>query len=285
MLKQCSCGLLLLAFLSIIAGFGLVMAGNELAKEEHVSADARMVSAATGTTVQVDRAISLSSLWDAPALAPKVMSRLSELKCFVDMTTVSKFGSWVEVSFRVGSVLQPIGREDVLYITSVDGSEIEINNATRVATVLMPKYSTERMTISGEEPAAARRARLLRNVQAEKARETRLFSASEWAANQAKDVYEGRSVQHAPNRRQLDESRRSSSATYETSDIPERYRDPEQYDCRFGTNYPGEWDCSRKISSMSGGEIAGMVIGILAGCVCLCCALAALGPDRLRAVP
>ena len=112
MLKIVGCGLFLLALASISSVFVVVLVGNEITKEERINTDGEMTDKTTGSTVSVGRASSISSMWDAPALAPEAMSYMSELKCFVDMTNTTKHASWVEMNFKLGSSYQVDARLD-----------------------------------------------------------------------------------------------------------------------------------------------------------------------------
>ena len=73
---------LLVALASV---FGVVIAGNEVSKENHVASDNELTAAESGKAVQVDAAESFSSIWDAPALAADLLPKLDVVACVVDV--------------------------------------------------------------------------------------------------------------------------------------------------------------------------------------------------------
>ena len=119
LLKMAAVGLLLLCVMSLCSIFVVVLVGNEISKEESVNDEGELTSRATGSTVAVGRAESLSTLWDAPLLAPEAKAYLSELTAFVDMRGVSDVADWVEMTFKLGSAFQPLGSEGELQVYTV----------------------------------------------------------------------------------------------------------------------------------------------------------------------
>ena len=228
--------LFLIVIGSLAAMFGVVLAGNEMTKENHVNGNDELVAKGTGAPLQIESAETLSSLWDAPTLAPDLLSYVKTLDCVVNMTGVAAVGKWVDMSFSIGSKFQPSDSSTELYLLTVDGFSIYIDNANSVAEVTMPLFSASPLELADEAPAnAVRRRRVLYQTAAEDQamlyqaaadeageeagektgeeaeaksviqRMPVLFSRKEWNAKEAKvaDSYEA-----------LDDGGRSSSSIY-----------------------------------------------------------------------
>jgi hypothetical protein len=177
-----------------------VVIGNELTKEDRVDGDAVLTGSNGQGAVQTEAASSLSSLWDAPALAPALLSELTMLSVAVNMSSVASVGRWVEASFKIGSSWQPGDTDDELFLSTVEGYMIYIQNSTSTAHITMPLLGPTPLPIADalpEEPSAERLRRRLQPLIAAAAVEPNgevtvdvpgmLFSRKEWHEHRHRD--------------------------------------------------------------------------------------------------
>ena len=196
MLKKFATALFFLAIAAFMSIFIVALAANEVSKENHVT-DGGELTALTGETVQVDGVASFSTLFDTPFLAPRLLSSIKELSCYVDMTAVVGVGAWVQASFRVASSFQPVDVDDLILVTTPEGYRLSINGTAQAGTASMPSFSGEPLVIAAAPPAESLYRRGLSAgsttmtapplKDSEAADASRLYSRLEWAEKELLD--------------------------------------------------------------------------------------------------
>lgn len=118
--------------LNLIAMGVMVYVAIDAQKETHVEKDGVLHVRGSTEPVRVAKVEDLGSMWDIPSESMDKLAHLSSIAVYVD-----KSGDIMEATFKVSSVYRKAGSKDAVFLTTPEGYTIEINGATRIATVDM----------------------------------------------------------------------------------------------------------------------------------------------------